>query len=364
MSHFLVMVIGDDPDYQLAPFHEYECTGQDDEFVVTLDKTEECRAEYEAEEDTYIQFADGTHLSPYSIPLDQFVRMSEDDKIKYPSMGIQDDGTYVRRGEWEGSTQPYVMYKLPEGASIVVLHTKEVKSFVEWLEYQGYHAEPCDVDTKGLYSWHTVQPDGSVLVFRKTNPSAKWDWYQEGGRWGDPLILKDGTEASQAFKREIDLNEMIQRPAKAAGEAWDWVHTIAPEPWRPWSEILAEYCPDDENGSPQTVDGKIDLAREVYGNQPQLALLDESDPDHKYHGYLDSWDKYLIDRATYARRGGLNGLCSYAYVLDRQWHQRGKMGWFGMSSGEMDIDDWQTHFAEMFDKLPDDALITMIDCHI
>ena len=38
MSHFTVMVVGDDVDYQLAPFHEFECTGVDDEFVQNIDK--------------------------------------------------------------------------------------------------------------------------------------------------------------------------------------------------------------------------------------------------------------------------------------------------------------------------------------
>jgi hypothetical protein len=32
MSHFTVMVIGNDVDEQLAPFHEFECTGQDDQY--------------------------------------------------------------------------------------------------------------------------------------------------------------------------------------------------------------------------------------------------------------------------------------------------------------------------------------------
>ena len=26
MSHFLVLVIGDNPEKQLAPYHEFECT--------------------------------------------------------------------------------------------------------------------------------------------------------------------------------------------------------------------------------------------------------------------------------------------------------------------------------------------------
>ena len=41
MSHFTVMVIGENIEKQLQPFHEFECTGTNDEFVVDVDITEE-----------------------------------------------------------------------------------------------------------------------------------------------------------------------------------------------------------------------------------------------------------------------------------------------------------------------------------
>jgi len=49
MSHFTVLVIGENPEAQLAPYHEFECTGTVNEYVQTIDKTEEVRAEYEDE---------------------------------------------------------------------------------------------------------------------------------------------------------------------------------------------------------------------------------------------------------------------------------------------------------------------------
>lgn len=33
MSHFTVLVIGPNYEEQLAPYHEFECTGCDDEYV-------------------------------------------------------------------------------------------------------------------------------------------------------------------------------------------------------------------------------------------------------------------------------------------------------------------------------------------
>jgi hypothetical protein len=50
MSHFTVLVIGKDVEKQLAPFHEFECTGIDDKYVQDIDRTEEARKEYQSKE--------------------------------------------------------------------------------------------------------------------------------------------------------------------------------------------------------------------------------------------------------------------------------------------------------------------------
>lgn len=39
MSHFCLLVVGENVAEQLRPFHEFECTGIDDEFVVDVDQT-------------------------------------------------------------------------------------------------------------------------------------------------------------------------------------------------------------------------------------------------------------------------------------------------------------------------------------
>ena len=38
MSHFSVMVIGGNVEEQLQPYHEFECTGINDQYVVDVDK--------------------------------------------------------------------------------------------------------------------------------------------------------------------------------------------------------------------------------------------------------------------------------------------------------------------------------------
>jgi len=50
MSHFTVLVVGENPEEQLQPFHEFECTGESDQYVQEIDQTEEARESYESSE--------------------------------------------------------------------------------------------------------------------------------------------------------------------------------------------------------------------------------------------------------------------------------------------------------------------------
>ncbi|NJO50840.1 MAG: hypothetical protein HC840_16885 [Leptolyngbyaceae cyanobacterium RM2_2_4] len=52
MSHFAVLVIGSNIDEQLAPYHEFECTGQNDEYVQNVDITDEVLAQMEESEES------------------------------------------------------------------------------------------------------------------------------------------------------------------------------------------------------------------------------------------------------------------------------------------------------------------------
>lgn len=47
MTHFSVLIIGDNPEGQLAPYHQYECTGINDEYVKDVDCTSEFFKEFE-----------------------------------------------------------------------------------------------------------------------------------------------------------------------------------------------------------------------------------------------------------------------------------------------------------------------------
>lgn len=49
MSHFNVLVIGNNPEKALAPYHEFECTGINDAYIQEVDISEEIRGDIEGQ---------------------------------------------------------------------------------------------------------------------------------------------------------------------------------------------------------------------------------------------------------------------------------------------------------------------------
>lgn len=69
MSHFTVAVITEDGqdkslENALAPFHEFECTGQE-KYIEELDITEEARKKYDESNESLVILTDGTAISRY-----------------------------------------------------------------------------------------------------------------------------------------------------------------------------------------------------------------------------------------------------------------------------------------------------------
>lgn len=55
----------------------------------------------------------------------------------------------------------------------------------------------------------------------------------------------------------------------------------------------------------------------------------------------------------------------YAIVTpDGEWIERGQMGWWGMSSNDIPMDEWENKFKEYIKSLDKNLILTQVDCHI
>lgn len=322
MSHFTVLVVGENPEEQLAPFNE-----QDDAYTESEDITEEALAKYQSETEERVLRPDGS--------LREIEWIEESDK-DFPALKC------------------HVKGPLAEGETLVDVPVRELKSFHEFVcDYYG----ESDVET---------DEDGQTRVFRRSNPDAKWDWCVLGGRWagyfklkapasddsavlGEPGVFGNEPrfDCDQAYKGDIDFEGMREAKAEEAGEQWDKVHQAldgAPIP-KPWHEFRKDFA-------------DIDKARKAYNK------IEAVKRTRDVVGFFGDVTEYNCTREAYCQRARNWATATFAVLKDDVWYERGSMGWWGCVADEKDGDAWAAEFSKLVDQLPPETLLSVYDCHI
>ena len=77
-------------------------------------------------------------------------------------------------------------------------------------------------------------------------------------------------------------------------------------------------------------------------------LISENRADMAYKKDIKNWDE----------------LTCFALVKDGKWYEKGDMCWWGIVANEKEDEIWEEGFKKLISNLPDDTLITIVDCHI
>lgn len=167
--------------------------------------------------------------------------------------------------------------------------------------------------------------------FEETDHSdqPKWDWWVIGGRWLGELLVKPG------------INDFILgQPGAFGNEA-------------------------RSGGVDGARIGDLDLSRMLeQSRQDRAAHWDEAHRQQQEGAKPHPWtvDTTEITRSQYVDRS--TPFTPFAYLLDGAWHEKGEMGWWGITRNEKPQADWSVQFSEALEKQPGDHWITVIDCHI
>jgi hypothetical protein len=397
MSHFSVLVIGENVVDQLEPYHEFECTGIDNEYVVNVDETDDYRNRYNSQTKTMLKSPDGSLHEPYD---GKFYRDPTSDELREIGIGgigittVNEKRISFSTKDWGDGKgyRPKVKFT-PDGWEEVKVPYSETMSFKEYVEQdfnEGFFVNSLDEldlsDThKHKYGWGLLDSNGNVVkVVNRTNPNRKWDWYQIGGRWAGRLPIKpefqreyigntpnfswgwnesDKVDTIQelrqdrAVKGHIDFNLIRDKARKRAEETYDYVYNTVlskSERGRTWNDVLND-----------TSINSIDEKRKLYNEQPIVVLFTNAGKDNNL---IDSWDDkvedFYISREEYIQKEINSSFSTYAIVRDGVWYEKGEMGWFGLSDDKMTQQEWNKYFTEVLDSLTDDTLLTIVDCHI
>jgi len=219
-------------------------------------------------------------------------------------------------------------------------------------------------------TWHNDE-NGVLSDYSTHNKKSKWDWYQLGGRWsgyfkvkdkiggklGNPgafnNIPDDGT-ADQLLKKHIDFEGMRKDAENKATMMYDLVYpyikdTPVNEDWKTVTNRITD----------------IDEARTFYHEQERVkAFKTITDKKSDIFGWMPSVEDYNVTREQYIQSARDSEITTYCLIKDGEWHQRGEMGWFGMSSNEMSQEEWNKFVNDTLEALPDDTIISLVDFHI
>lgn len=392
MSHFRVIAaLPPDADKDalervMLPYHEFECTGIE-AHIVDVDILPKLRKEYAEQTEKRVRLADGSEISRYD---DACYRDPTDEEKATigPAAGTGGNGriTWTSRDWGDGRGYRMKVWGLPEGATEFERQTSEAMSFVDFVREErgadcevAFGAEP-DIAEAHKYGWWQKTEDGTDVAraIRRTNPNAKWDGYQIGGRYrgvfnplpgGGDVILRGHLDldllALQASARrlahwdeaEAEFKTKVER-AKAEGK------TLPPgcedfatgrntfHDW--WAAAIAAHqagqaagdAPDDWSKSPRHA---------IEGNPEMKALwlcMPFGDPDEAFRSREDCSkpaEPFYV----------------HAYVdLEGKWVERGEGGWFGAVADEKPRGEWYAQVAEWLKGLGDDTILVNIDIHI
>jgi hypothetical protein len=351
MSHFSVVVITEQKPTQdvlgelLAPYHEFECTGVDDEHVVTVDETEKVKADYENHKLDFKTLAG--FVSEYYGKA--FVEAEED--IMSKGGDIKEKFKY---GYAVGSLKDNVVRK-------VVVRTNQEAKWDWWVvggRWSGFldnynpHDDPSNVETCEQCNGTGKRDDKLGRELRKKEPGytcngcagkgtrTKWptQWKQHKG---DSLQIKN-----------VPLVPMREKAEREALRFWDKAHKIiAGRHILTWEEARAGAKDD------------IDLARERFNSEPVVKDLRKAK-------LLDGWSDGLTLKALkktrneYGKNARASTLVPFAILKDGKWYERGEMGWWGVVLNGKEADDWNEEYAKLLDGLSPDTWLTVVDCHI
>jgi hypothetical protein len=287
MSHFTVMVVTPTNSQQaleavLQPYHEFECTGVVDQYIQSIDVTEERREEFES----------------------------------------------------YGESQTFADYLTDEC---------------------GYHHavedEQPDLFDKHKYGYFVLSQAGEVSqVIKRTNPNKKWDWWTISGRWKGFLLTQDGNRVDCCQKQNLDVDGLQFVAANKAAKQWDEFDALTAQ-FKSGFVLWPEYVKRVKSGE---ID--IDQAHTLYHEQDLCkAILGTDFAFHRPEGLLEEREKFI-------EAGKRSAYHTFAMLIGNQWRQKGDMGrWANVSNEKA---DWIDTFDQLFESIPDEHWITIVDCHI
>ncbi len=335
MSHYTCLVIGDNPESQLASYQENNM-GDCPKHLLKFKDTEQEHL------DDYASKSTSCFVSPEGKPF-----------CKYDSQFRNPNYTFKFTDNDRGQE-----FLCPVGWTEKEVPVKEV-----YPTFEVYMKEYCgsskrDEETGRFGYWE--------------NPNAKWDWYELGGRWSGFFTDRDGEKVDTELVENIDFEAKLNEKRAYALRLYDylWEYIKDTPKIQSWTTIRLD---EKDKGE----EGHIERTREIYNAQPRMVAIEAmqkilrgrsktvKETEVESHlRWIDDVEDFNLPREVYAQNYAERSLQTFAVVKDGRWFERGKMGWWACVSNEKDMETWQSIYKNLLKDLPKGTRLSLYDCHI
>jgi hypothetical protein len=351
MSHFTVLVIGDDVEGQLAKYDE------------NIEAEPYWRLEAES-------------------VADHWATAGWIEEGKLPENPTMEQVVSQCIADWGESLDEYKV----EDGKLYQRSTYNKLSKWDWYEiggrWRGFFTLKSGVTVGGLKDDGLRGfPDPAVLTVGEYDGSQSAQLGTPGT--GETLAIRDGEDlgknyagqADQARKGDIDFELMRVLAGAEAQVEYDTFAAAtkdipSPGTWvdhyrRHVGDLADREFRDMTESEKETYKAGMDTARETWQAEPFQQTLREAgihmffDDAHTYF-CLDAADP----RSTFIEKAVDRAGSPFAVIKDGEWFAKGDMGWWGIVSDEKDQTTWNKRVRDLIDTLPDDTLLTLIDAHI
>lgn len=256
-----------------------------------------------------------------------------DGKTRGSSLAVDEALAPYQENDGETCPQEYLKFELETPAAEVESHVTKILA-----ENQDFAEEVKDLVKEKNYQeilrkYDGTEPDEDGNFGYWENPYSKWDWYVIGGRWSGLL-------------------------ARLRFDASKW-----PEYWKQFEERELGYVGEDKPEKEQRQKA-FDLFREIFN------FSEHELPNERIPILRDRYDGDQSDDCSQVKdfsEEQLKALKTFAVLTqDGEWHENGKMGWWGVVRDEKESpDDWDSKYYDRFIKnLSPNTYLVVVDCHV
>ena len=325
MSHFTVLVVGNDVEDQLAPFDE------------------------NMEMERYIEYTKEQLIEKGRLEIEKYKNGMYAEYLADPKEYLENCG-----GNPDDVHYHYI--------------SKEFPNKLNWTDEEVYE------DQIKYYDDDALDEDGNA--WSTCNSTPKWDWYSIGGRWTGMLKLKEGASGhigtpgimtspakagwvDSAKKGDVDFEGMVQAEIDRINDFYDKFERKMQEPV---TDAVLDRCKHQWDTNRWPNKQRKPYPQDEFKNFDEF-VSHERKFENAYNCNIASIFDHKIDSREEAI-SKIRPLCTFAILKDGEWIERGDMGWWGIVSDEKDSADWDQIYQKIFDEIDDNDYITIVDCHI